>query len=359
MINILIETVSIILILVTILPLLPIDHWIVRDLDFPRLQFLTLIGTILLLQIVTNLFETPLDKILLFLTLGSGVYQAWWVVKYSRLMPLEVLNAAEHEKEYLSILSSNVLMDNRRYGDLLDRIKKYDPDIIVTLETNIWWQEKLKPLEKSYPYLIQCPLENLYGMHVYSKYKLHNAEIKYLVEEDKPSIHAFINLKSGATVRLHFLHPAPPSPSENKTSKERDIELLLVAKSLSETDEPAIVAGDLNDVAWSKTTCNFRKISGLLDPRVGRGTFNTFHAKYWFLRWPLDHLFHSKHFTLVKMQRLKSIGSDHFPLFTKLAFSPLMKDKQQAISATEADKRRSEEKIDEKGIDKKQVPNPT
>ena len=95
----------------------------------------------------------------------------------------------------------------------------------------------------------------------------------------------------------------------------------MVAEEARDEPLPMIVTGDLNDVAWSRTTRRFLRISGLLDPRQGRGLFNTFDARYWFLRWPLDHIFHSRHFEVVVIERQRFVGSDHFPMFYRLALT--------------------------------------
>ena len=59
----------------------------------------------------------------------------------------------------------------------------------------------------------------------------------------------------------------------------------------------------------------------MLDPRAGR-MYNTFHARYWFLRWPLDHVFVSDAFLLRGLKRLPAFGSDHFPIFIAVERAP-------------------------------------
>lgn len=171
-------------------------------------------------------------------------------------------------------------MTNKKYMPLLELINKEKPDILVLLETNLWWEQKLSPLDEVFPYSLKCPKENLYGMHVYSRMILSDAEIQYLVDKEIPSMHMIVHMPEGQRIRLHCLHPVPPSPTESDESTDRDSELLMVGKSVADSELPVILAGDLNDVAWSATTRLFMKISGLLDPRRGRGFFSTFHSHY-------------------------------------------------------------------------------
>jgi endonuclease/exonuclease/phosphatase (EEP) superfamily protein YafD len=204
----------------------------------------------------------------------------------------------------------------------------------------------MSALKETHPHTLNKPLDNLYGMLLYSRLPLVDPAIKFLIKDDIPSMHTQVELASGRRIWLHALHPEPPSPTEADSSTERDAELLLVGEAVKDRNEPTIVAGDLNDVAWSYTTTLFQKISGLLDPRKGRGFFNTFNAKNILMRWPLDHVFHSDHFTLVEMERMPAFGSDHFPVFVKLHLQNGAEAEQDEPDLDQEDAEQAEEKIE-------------
>jgi endonuclease/exonuclease/phosphatase (EEP) superfamily protein YafD len=189
-------------------------------------------------------------------------------------------------------------------------------------------------------------------MCLYSKLPLTSTEVKYLVEPDIPSIHTNVTLRSGQQIRLYCIHPEPPGVS--KSTKDRDAELVLVAKEIGKRTLPVLVAGDLNDVAWSSTTTLFGELSGCNDPRVGRGLYSTFNAKYPIFRWPLDHFFATNEFTLNKIERLPKIGSDHFPIFTRMTYNPASAGENKEKDAEKADVKKAEDKLkEEKEGDKK------
>lgn len=345
------------LLALTLLPLSRHEAWWVRGLDFPRLQLAAL--ALALLGAEAALLDRGRWETwaVMGVTLACLAYQAWWIFPYTRLFPREVAPApAGGGDDALCVLAVNVLTPNRDADALLRLVRRERPDVLVAVETDRWWQDRLDALEPEYPHALKCPLDNLYGMHVYSRLPLEDARVQFLVEPDVPSMHAVAVLRSGRRVRMHFLHPRPPSPTENPGSSERDAELVAVGKSVAGAELPVVVTGDLNDVAWSATTRLFRKVSGLLDPRVGRGMYNTFHAKYPFLRWPLDHLFHSAHFTLARLERLPAIGSDHFPILVRLVLLPGQPAENGAAPAADADDRAwAREKERDEGVSEADV----
>lgn len=275
------------------------------------------------------------------------LYQIIKIVPYTRLYTKQMLDHDPDENiERIGLMISNVLMKNKNINGLVEIIDSCDPDLLLVVEVDFEWHKKLSE-SISFENVVSRPLDNTYGMILYSKFAITEFAVENLVEKDVPSIHAKIELASGKEVFLHCLHPKPPAPQESTDTTERDAELLIVGKMVKQHGGATLVAGDLNDVAWSYTTILFQKISHLLDPRVGRGMFNSFHAMVPFLRFPLDHAFASKHFKLVNMKRLARFGSDHFPLYIELALTETAPDQHDVPFANKNDKREANEKIEE------------
>lgn len=333
----------------TFLPLLTLEEWYIRVFDYPRMQLFGLAIVTFILYLWLAPKHRYRDKFLLTLLGTAILFQGANIFPYTFLAPQQVDEAKESKATdtVLSIMVTNVYMDNEEYNRLIDLTREKDPDMLLLLESDMKWQKALQPLTKDYPHRVEIPLDNTYGMHLYSRLPLRQQKVSYLLDEDIPSIKTFVQLRNGMWVELHAVHPKPPVPTEDPNSKKRDAEIVMVARDIANSKHPVIVAGDFNDVAWSRTTELFQEVSGLLDPRLGRGFYNTYNANYPLLRWPLDHIFHSDHFKLVTMERLPDIGSDHFPIYISLSYSPGNEAEQDKPEADEETQEEASETIKE------------
>lgn len=333
----------------TALPLFRGEHWLLRLFDYPRMQVFSL-GMLLL---GAGLWRAKrwrhLDRFLLGTVLTAAVVQAVQIYPYTPMADETVLRVDGDAD--LRLLTSNVLQDNRQSGKLLELIRQVKPNMVLLTETDQWWVDQMKPLEKEFPYVVKKPLTNYYGMVLYSKLKLIDPKVRYVVKEEIPSIVAQVEIPGKGRINFYGVHPEPPGSAKPsgglRGTGPRDAELVVVAKEVQQRGGPTLVAGDFNDVAWSHTTRLFKRIAELLDPRVGRGFFNTFHAKYPFLRYPLDHFFHSQEFGLVELKRLPEIGSDHFPIYLSLKLTPKAEAAQEPPRPKPGDEEEAREIVKE------------
>lgn len=332
-------------ILATLLPLLPSNESLIRIWDFPRIQVAVLLAAVI--AAVPLVFSLRDGRTLAFVAALSAAlaWQVHAIWPYTPLHEQEAKVLGECDKESrVSLLVANVLMENSDSAPLLSLVDRVSPDLVLLVETNQGWNQQLEPLKQHYPQVISQPQENSYGIHLFSRFDLVRPEVRFLVDDDIPSIKTGLNLPSGAHINLYGVHPKPP-PLED--TERRDAELLIVGEEVRNETTPSIVAGDLNDVAWSRTNKLFLDVSGLLDPRIGRGFYATFNADWLLLKWPLDHVFFEESFRLLELAVMEHVGSDHFPLFVALCHAPAAGDVQEQPLPEPSDLEKADEAIEE------------
>ncbi len=308
--------------LATLLPLTRSKLWWVRAGDFPRQQIAVLGGLAAAGLLALWSWLQGWDMVLLAALAAALAWQLAMILPYTRLWPRQGVAGRGQDARSVRLVVVNVLMTNRKVDGLARSLAATGPDIVLALETDRWWTERLGELLPEHRHRLLHPLDNTYGMALLSRLELTRAELRFLLDPEIPSIRARVRLRSGDEIGLIGVHPKPPSPSEADTSLPRDAELVMLGREVAGENEPVIVAGDLNDVAWSRTSRLFRRLSGLIDPRVGRGFYNSYHADHRWLRWPLDHVFYSQDFLLRRLARLPAFGSDHFPILIELEYRP-------------------------------------
>jgi len=316
---------SVILLVLTLVPFIRYPHGLIRGPEFIRLQLMLSALVLLAMQAVLARpdLEQPTVLAVDLMLMATVLINAVFVAKFTPLWPKQSATAnatlRDQTDRHITVLTANIKMSNRDYDATLNLVRDENADIVALIEPDGAWLEAMAPLRARYRQHVEHPLETGYGLAVYSNLLLSDTQIYEPITQGVPCMRTTVTLPSGDDIRLYIVHPEPPTATDHTTGRDSDI--AHAGLDAAKSRLPAIIAGDLNDVAWSHTTRRFQRITGLLDPRVGRGFFNTFNAFYPVFRWPLDHLFHDPRFRYVAMRRLPAVGSDHFPITFTLALA--------------------------------------
>lgn len=293
-----------------------------KMLDFPRIQFfmVSLLSLIALWVLIKQ--WKWYDYLLILGLLGGVLINSIFLIHYTSIVAVEVpwATPSKPSDNKFSILLSNVKMTNRKAQPLIESIALKQPDLILAMEVDEWWNNELSVLENEYPYSQHAINAVAYGMVLYSKFPLKKGAVDYLTNEKVPSFESMITLSDSKTIRIHSVHPVPPTHFEDlpDNAGQQENALKKLGKKIKSRKFPTIVAGDLNDVVWSYVDELTGTKDMLYDVRVGRGFYNSFNARNFLMRWPLDHVFVTEEFQLNKLERLPKIGSDHFPIYVEL-----------------------------------------
>jgi endonuclease/exonuclease/phosphatase (EEP) superfamily protein YafD len=354
--NVLIYLLFGVLVFGSLAPLSSHPHWFIRGWDFPRVQIVLIAVVAAIAFVAVNMVNSQAPAIsCISISILATAIAGWHLF---RIIPYTILSktqattwdVVQEDEESASqrrfrLLVTNVEMENDRFEQWSKVVRDTDVDMVIAAEIDDRWKPTLEELKSIFPHQIIYPQDNWYGLAMLSRLPIRESEIRFRIQDDIPSIDAMVELPSGDEIRVIGVHPRPPEPIRDNDATARDAELVIWGKELAEDDRPIVIGGDLNDVAWSPSTRLFLRLSQLLDPRRGRGFFNSFHADHVWMRFPLDHVFHSTHFGVRDLQRLGHVGSDHFPILIDLQLQPVLKQEQEPLEEKASDEEEAEEKL--------------
>lgn len=229
-------------------------------------------------------------------------------------------SSADHSvsPQTISVMSFNVLGSNRQHTEIIEEIKRHDPDVFVMLEFANQWQPAMERLHSVYPYRIEQARWHGFGIALFSKLPIEKETVLQLAKRrtDNPFVVATVKIgdKPLRIAGAHLLSPMDPNRLDIRNQQIEEMGDFLSTDSI-----PTVVVGDFNCVPWSAFLSDFLDQTGYRDSRQGFGYDGTWYAKKKLLRIPIDHAFVSPSVCVHSRTVGEAAGSDHFPVIVELS----------------------------------------
>jgi endonuclease/exonuclease/phosphatase (EEP) superfamily protein YafD len=243
---------------------------------------------------------------------------AWVVPGAVRAAPLPPEAATAPR---LRIMSANLLMSNPDTEGIASEVLAEDPDVLVVQELSAHWQAVFESgeLARRLPYHVAEARESPFGIGLYSRYPIEDAEVWYAW--GAPSARATVRVH-GRPLRIYDVHPLAPLRPAWATNWSEALAAVHAEIAAEQAKGGALVlAGDFNMTRHARWFERFTDL-GLRDAHADRGRALA-------TTWPngtslvppihIDHAFLSSRVACLSVHEGQGRGSDHRPVILDLA----------------------------------------
>lgn len=203
---------------------------------------------------------------------------------------------------------------NTSFGDasrVAAAIRIERPDILLLLEVDRRWLERLKPELARFPNQLTEPRGDNFGIALFSRLPWADARVVVLGEAGLPSVLARVSAGQG---RVWIFGTHAPPPMGRRMWALRNGHLSELARQLRGMEGPLVVLGDLNATPWSYHFGRLMDSAGLDDSARGRrlmGTWPVFARPFSI---PIDHCLLRGGVVVHGRRHGPDVGSDHLPV---------------------------------------------
>lgn len=215
--------------------------------------------------------------------------------------------------EPLTIMNANLRNENTDYPRFMSLLESESPDILLMVEFNAGWSAATRRLHADYPYRIEIPRDDRYGIALFSRRPFMDQSPLQL--QTTNAIDMRISL-AGRSVRVLGVHLR--SPTSAAWSAERNRQLSQLVAIARQEPGPLVVVGDFNISPYSPIFMAALPPTGLRDSGRARGLNFSWPTSVPLLGIPIDLCMISEHFAVLDHRRGPAFGSDHYPMTSTL-----------------------------------------
>ncbi len=213
----------------------------------------------------------------------------------------------------LRLISANVLVANAAPAALIDLVQRVRPDVLLVVEHTPAFDDALLGIAGDYPYRLTEPTYDAFGIGLYSRLPIVDAEIVDLGATR--AVRAGVDTGAGV-VQVLGVHLLPPT--QRGWAAERNAQLAQIDVLLGDGIDNALVCGDFNATPFSPLFAAFVAESPLRLAQAGHPFTRTWPAGSPLLGLKIDHCLVGAALQIGGAEVLGDIDSDHYPVLVEV-----------------------------------------